>query len=78
MSKQGAMAAAYQWGYRVAIIVAGAVPLLLAQSYGWNVSYAVMAGADGGRRRRRARGAARAASHDPADSGRRHRRGPRP
>lgn len=42
-SKQGAMAAAYQWGYRVAIIVAGAVPLLLANSYGWNFSYAVMA-----------------------------------
>ena len=42
-SKQGAMAAAYQWGYRVAMIVAGAVPLLLASSYGWNVSYAVMA-----------------------------------
>ncbi len=43
-SKQGAMAAAYQWGYRVATIVAGAVPLLLAQAYGWNFSYAVMAG----------------------------------
>ena len=42
-SKQGAMAAAYQWGYRVAIIVAGAVPLLLADAYGWNFSYAVMA-----------------------------------
>ena len=42
VSKQGAMAAAYQWGYRVAIIVAGAVPLLLASTYGWNVSYAVM------------------------------------
>jgi len=42
ISKQGAMAAAYQWGYRVAIIVAGAVPLLLASSYGWNFSYAVM------------------------------------
>src|SRR5512134_807796 len=42
-TKQGAMAAAYQWGYRVAIIVAGAVPLLLAQAYGWNFSYAVMA-----------------------------------
>ena len=40
--KQGAMAAAYQWGYRVGIITAGAVPLLLADSYGWNVSYAVM------------------------------------
>ena len=43
VSKQGAMAAAYQWGYRVAIIVAGAVPLLLAGSYGWNFAYAVMA-----------------------------------
>ena len=42
-SKQGAMAAAYQWGYRVAIIVAGAVPLLLAQKYGWNFAYALMA-----------------------------------
>lgn len=42
-SKQGAMAAAYQWGYRVGIIVAGAVPFLLATSYGWNFSYAVMA-----------------------------------
>ena len=43
VSKQGAMAAAYSWGYRAAIIVAGAVPLLLAQSYGWNFSYAIMA-----------------------------------
>ncbi len=43
VSKQGAMAAAHQWGYRGAIIVAGAVPLLLAETYGWNFSYAVMA-----------------------------------
>ena len=43
VSKQGVMAAAYQWGYRVAIIAAGAVPLLLAEAYGWNFSYAVMA-----------------------------------
>ena len=42
-TKQGVMAAAYQWGYRGAIIVAGAVPLLLAQAYGWNFSYGVMA-----------------------------------
>jgi PAT family beta-lactamase induction signal transducer AmpG len=41
-SKQGAMAAAYQWGYRAGMIVAGAVPLLLAQTYGWNFSYGVM------------------------------------
>ena len=43
ISKQGVMAAAYQWGYRIAMIVAGAAPLLLAESYGWNFSYAVMA-----------------------------------
>lgn len=42
--KQGAMAAAYQWGYRIAMIVAGAAPLLIAESYGWSASYAVMAG----------------------------------
>jgi PAT family beta-lactamase induction signal transducer AmpG len=44
VSKQGAMAAAYQWGYRVGMIIAGAVPLLLAEAYGWNFSYFVMAG----------------------------------
>ncbi|MFJ6025312.1 AmpG family muropeptide MFS transporter [Brevundimonas sp. NPDC092305] len=42
-SRQGAMAAAYQWGYRIALIVAGAVPLILADLYNWNLSYAVMA-----------------------------------
>lgn len=42
-SRQGAMAASYQLGYRVATIVAGAVPLILADHYGWNLSYAVMA-----------------------------------
>jgi Major Facilitator Superfamily. len=41
--RQGAMAAAYQLGWRVAQIVAGAVPLILAQLYNWNLSYAVMA-----------------------------------
>jgi PAT family beta-lactamase induction signal transducer AmpG len=43
MTSQGALAAAYTWGYRVAILVSGAVPLLLANVYGWNVSYAAMA-----------------------------------
>lgn len=43
-AKQGALAAAYQWGYRLAMITAGAAPLLLAEIYGWNLSYAVMAG----------------------------------
>lgn len=43
ISRQGAMAAAYQWGYRIAILTAGAAPLILAGAYGWNFSYAVMA-----------------------------------
>jgi PAT family beta-lactamase induction signal transducer AmpG len=43
-SRQGAMAAAYQWGYRIAMIVAGAVPLILADHYGWPLSYGAMAG----------------------------------
>lgn len=42
-SKQGAMAAAYQWGYRIALVIAGVIPLLLAELYSWNLSYAVMA-----------------------------------
>jgi PAT family beta-lactamase induction signal transducer AmpG len=37
------MAASYQWGYRIAIIVAGAAPLILAELYSWNLSYAAMA-----------------------------------
>ncbi|MGQ4274761.1 AmpG family muropeptide MFS transporter [Terrihabitans sp. B22-R8] len=41
--QQGVLAAAYQWGYRLAMIVAGALPLVLAQAYDWNLSYAVMA-----------------------------------
>ncbi|WP_374275866.1 MFS transporter [Brevundimonas sp.] len=40
----GVMAAAYQWGFRIAMITAGALPLVLADSYGWNFSYAIMAG----------------------------------
>jgi len=43
-SRYGAMAAAYQWGYRLAMIVSGAVPLFLAEAFSWNFSYAVMAG----------------------------------
>jgi PAT family beta-lactamase induction signal transducer AmpG len=39
----GLMAAAYQWGYRAAMLVGGAVPLMLAETVGWNVSYAAMA-----------------------------------
>jgi PAT family beta-lactamase induction signal transducer AmpG len=43
VSRQGAMAAAYQWGYRLANVVAGAAPLFLADWMGWRVAYAVMA-----------------------------------
>ncbi len=43
-SRQGALAAAYQLGWRVAQIAAGFIPLALAQYYNWNLSYAVMAG----------------------------------
>lgn len=42
-SRYGAMAAAYQWGYRVAMIAAGAIPLFLAEAFNWNLSYTVMA-----------------------------------
>ncbi len=42
-SRQGAMAAAYQWGYRVANVVAGAAPLLLADRIGWSAAYVAMA-----------------------------------
>ena len=41
-TRHGAMAAAYQLGYRFAQILAGALPLVLADIYNWNVSYAVM------------------------------------
>lgn len=42
-SKQGAMAAAYQWGYRIAGLVAGGASLALAEAVDWNFSYAAMA-----------------------------------
>ncbi|HWD67359.1 MAG TPA: MFS transporter [Caulobacteraceae bacterium] len=43
VSKQGAMAAAYQWGYRIANLVAGAAPLVIAERVGWHVAYLSMA-----------------------------------
>ncbi|MCF4165335.1 MFS transporter [Zavarzinia compransoris] len=42
-SRQGAMAAAYQWGYRIAGLVAGGASLALAEWVNWNFSYAAMA-----------------------------------
>ena len=43
VSRQGAMAAAYQWGYRAASLVAGAAPLFIAQAIGWHAAYLAMA-----------------------------------
>ncbi|MES2489174.1 MAG: MFS transporter [Pseudomonadota bacterium] len=40
---QGGMAAAYQMGYRIALIVAGAGALFIASSAGWSASYLTMA-----------------------------------
>lgn len=40
---QGAMAASYQFGYRVALIVSGAGALHLAEDWNWHISYLVMA-----------------------------------
>ena len=47
----GILTATYQWGYRIAILLAGALPLFIAQYYngniyahkGWGIAYAVMA-----------------------------------
>ncbi len=39
----GATAAASAWGYRLSMVISGAMPLLLAQAYNWNVAYAAMA-----------------------------------
>lgn len=43
LERQGAMAAAYQLGYRLGLIVAGALCLILAELFGWSAAYAVMA-----------------------------------
>lgn len=40
---QGAMAAGYQIGYRVALITASAGAFTVAENFGWHVSYATMA-----------------------------------
>lgn len=42
--RQGAMSAAYQLGYRIALIVAGAGCLFLAAEVGWRAAYFAMAG----------------------------------
>ncbi|MEM7226009.1 MAG: AmpG family muropeptide MFS transporter [Pseudomonadota bacterium] len=44
---QGAMAATYQGGYRIGVLLAGAGALYLAEFYSWPVAYMVMAAAMG-------------------------------
>jgi MFS transporter, PAT family, beta-lactamase induction signal transducer AmpG len=44
---QGAMAAAYQFGYSIALIAGGAGALALAEGLGWHASYATMAALGG-------------------------------
>jgi PAT family beta-lactamase induction signal transducer AmpG len=41
--RAGILAAAYQWGYRISMIVAGAVPLILADNFSWPFAYGSMA-----------------------------------
>jgi PAT family beta-lactamase induction signal transducer AmpG len=41
---QGVLAASYQYGYRVAIVVSGAGALYLAEFGSWQISYSIMAG----------------------------------
>ncbi len=41
--KQGALAAAYQLGYRIAIIASGAGALLIAEAVSWHMAYLAMA-----------------------------------
>lgn len=43
VERQGIMAAAYQWGYRLAVVVSGAAPLFLASRIGWTAAYSAMA-----------------------------------
>ena len=43
VEQQGAMAAAYQIGYRCALICAGAGALVIAKRFGWQASYSTMA-----------------------------------
>src|SRR5690606_38599927 len=37
--EQGAMVAAYTWGYRIARLIAGVVPLIIAEAFSWSLSY---------------------------------------
>ncbi len=41
--EQGIMAASHAWGFRGAMVISGAAPLLMADAFGWSVAYGVMA-----------------------------------
>ena len=43
VERQGAMAASYQFGYRIGVLVSGAGALFLADAYDWGLTYRVMA-----------------------------------
>jgi PAT family beta-lactamase induction signal transducer AmpG len=43
INKQGAMAAAYQGGFRIALVVGQAGVFIIADNYGWHVGYLTMA-----------------------------------
>ena len=77
MSRQGALAAAYTWGYRGAIMVAGAAPLLLSDGLRLELRLCGDGGPDDRRRRRRAGGASRGPARRSCHSHRRHSPGAR-
>lgn len=43
VERQGAMAASYQFGYRIGVLVSGAGALFLADAYDWTLTYRAMA-----------------------------------
>lgn len=43
VERQGAMAASYQFGYRIGVLVSGAGALFLADAYDWSLTYRAMA-----------------------------------
>ena len=71
---QGAMAAAYQIGYRIALIAASAGAFAIADHVGWHTSYTTMARSGGRRHRDHAAGSRAAARNARAPSSRREER----
>jgi len=42
LNQQGNLAASYQFGYRIAILISSSFALIFASDYGWNLTYQVM------------------------------------